>query len=175
MKLLLAVALLGCMVAWAYADDSTHEEEPIEDPTKHSCGPLQKFKIKRQWRQAFGEGKHRLEFALHFWTRFFKGHPKDREGFKDVRGDNIYSPQFQAFGQRRLNAFGMVVDTSDDPEALKVVLEYVKADDKVLHIKPEFYEDTRDALMETLGEYLGSSLDWDAWIDCLNTLMAALK
>jgi len=165
MKLLLVVALLGCMVAWAQADDA---------PT-HSCGALQKFKIKRQWRTAYGEGKHRLEFALHFWTRFFKGHPKDRDGFQKFRGDNIYSPQFQAFSQRRFAAFGMVIDTTDDPEALKIMLEYAKADDKATGIKPEFYEDTRDALMETLGEYLGSRLDWGAWTDCLNLLMSTLK
>lgn len=170
--MLLVVVLLGCTVAAWAEEESTMLEE---DPLKHSCGPLQKIKIKRQWRAAYGEGSHRLEFATHFWSRFFKGHPKDREGFKEFRGDNIYSPQFQAFSQRRLAAFGMVIETTDDPEALKVMLEYAKADDKSHGIKPEFYEDTRDALMETLGEYLGSHLDWDAWTDCLNLLLNSLK
>jgi len=175
MKLLLAVALLGCMVAWAYADDSTHEEEPIEDPTKHSCGPLQKFKIKRQWEQAIGEGKHRLEFALHFWNHFFKDYPKARDIFSKYRGDNVYSPQFQAMSQRLLASIGMIISSTDDPEALKVIVANVKTNNAERGVKPEFYDAFRDVLLETLPEYLGTALDWDAWTDCLNALLSALK
>jgi len=173
--LLLTVALLGCMVAWAYADDSADEEKPIEDPTKHSCGPLQKLKIKRQWRQAFGEGSKRLEFSLHFWISFFRDMPKAREMFKNFRGDNIYSPQFQAESLRRLAGFSMIVDTTDDPEALKIMLEAFKAEDKAGGFTEEYNQAGFAALLETLAQHLGSNFDWDAWVDCLTSLATAVS
>jgi len=163
--LLLAVALLGCMVAWAQADDA---------PT-HSCGPLQKIKLRRQWNKAFGEGKHRLEFALHVWNHFFKDYPKARDLFAKFRGDNVYSPQFQAMSQRMMATFGMIISTTDDPEANKILIANVKTDHSERGIKPEFYDAFRDVLLETLPEYLGTHLDWDAWTDCLNLLLSALK
>lgn len=164
---MLVVAALGCMVTCSLADVDAHPES--------TCGPLQKIKVRRQWAKAFGEGSHRLEFALHFWTHFFKDYPKARDVFKDFRGDNIYSPQFQAMGQRLLSSFGMIIDTADDPEALKVMIDAVKIDHAERGVKAEFYDAFRDELLETLPEYLGTHLDWDAWTDCLNALLANLK
>jgi hemoglobin-like flavoprotein len=164
MKLLLACVVLGCVAAWAAADEENH-----------TCGSLEKIKVRRQWEEAYGEGRHRLDFALHFWSRFFKDHPKARDAFKAVRGDNIYSDKFQAFSQRRLAALGMVIETTDDPEALKVMAEYAKADDKAAGVGPEFYDDIRISLLETLAEYIGNHFDWDAWNDCLTALVAGLK
>jgi hemoglobin-like flavoprotein len=167
MKLLLVVAVLGFMAACALAEEE-HAEE-------HTCGPLEKIKVRRQWTKAYGEGKHRLEFGLHIWNHFFKDFPKARDMFKKYRGDNVYSPQFQAMSQRLLAAFGMIIDTTDDPEALKVIVEHVKVEHAEKGVKPEFYDAFRDELLETLPEYLGTHLDWDAWTSCLNQLIAALK
>jgi hemoglobin-like flavoprotein len=164
MKLVLVIAVLGCLAACALADDD-----------HVTCGPLQKIKVKRQWDKAFGEGSHRLEFALHFWNHFFKDYPKAREVFKDFRGDNVYSPEFQALGQRVLESFTMIVDTTDDPEALKIMVEAIKVDHAEKGVKPEFYTAFRDELLETLPEYLGTHLDWDAWTACLNALIENLK
>jgi len=172
MKLLLVgVFLLGCaVVAWADEEVTTLEEDPL----KHSCGPLQKVKVKRQWAKAYGEGSHRLEFGLKFWNKFFWAMPKARELFKNFRGDNVYSPQFQAESQRRFAAFSMIVDTTDDPEALKIILTDLKAQDKASGFTEEYNQAGMAALMETLAEYLDTHFDWDAWVDCLTALATAV-
>lgn len=162
MKLLLLALVLGCLAACSLAD------------TEHKCGPLQKIKLRRQWNRAFGEGSHRLEFAINLWHTFFKAFPRAREMFSKYRGDNIYSPQFQALSQRVLGAFAMLIETTDDPEALKVLLANVKADHTEKGIRPEFYEALRDELLEVLPKYLKAHFDYDAWHDCLNTLVEHL-
>jgi len=167
MKLILVVAVLGCMVACSLADEDAHPES--------TCGPLQKIKVKRQWDKAFGEGSHRLEFAQHFWTHFFKDNPKARDLYKKFRSDNIYSPEFQAASQRIFNTLTMIIDTADDPEVLKVIVANAKADDTETGVKKEYLDPFRDSLLETLPEYLGTHLDWDAWTDCLNSLFSALQ
>ena len=163
MKLLLVVLVLGCLAACTLAD------------REHKCGPLQKIKVNRQWNKAFGEGSDRLEFAIRLWKTFFKAFPKAREMFSKYRGDNIYSPEFQASSQRILGAFSMLIETADDSEALKVLLGNVKADHAEKGIRPEFYEALRDELLEVLPKYLGSRLDYDAWYDCLTALIDNLK
>jgi hemoglobin-like flavoprotein len=164
MKLMLVIALLGCLAACALADEE-----------KLTCGPLQKIKVKRQWDKAYGEGSHRLEFALHFWNHFFKDNPAARDIFKDFRGDNIYSPEFQAYSQRMFETLTMIIDTTDDPEALKVIIAKTKENHVAAGIKPEFYDPFRDSLLETLPEYLGTHLDWDAWTVCFDNLIAGLQ
>jgi len=164
MKLQLFVAvIIGCLAVSCLAD------------TAPKCGPLQKIKLRRQWDRAFGEGSHRLEFAIHLWNTFFKAFPKAREMFSKYRGDNIYSAEFQASSQRILGAFAMLIETTDDPEALKVLLEKVKADHAEKGIRPEFYEALRDELLEALPKYLGAHLDFDAWNGCLTALIEKLK
>jgi len=163
MKLLLLALVLGCLAVSAMADSD------------HKCGPLQKIKVNRQWNKAFGEGSDRLEFAIHLWNTFFKAFPKAREMFSEHRGDNIYSPEFQASSQRILGTFAMLIETADDPEALKVLLGSVKADHTEKGIKPEFYEAIRDELIEALPKYLKNHFDYDAWMDCLTELIDNLK
>jgi len=163
MKVLLGALVVGCLVVCALAE------------REHKCGPLQKIKVRRQWERAFGEGSHRLEFAVHLWNTFFKQYPKARGMFGKYRGDNIYSAEFQASSQRILGKFGMIIESSDDPEALDVLLRNIKADHVVKGIKPEYYEAFRDELLEALPKYLGSHLDWDAWMDCLTALINNLR
>jgi len=138
------------------------------------CGLLERVKVKRQWIEAFGESEHRLEFALHLFNRLFKAQPKAREMFTKYRGDNVYSPEFQAFAQRILNSIGMLISTGDDPEALKILITAVRTHLAEKGIKPEFYETFRDHLLATLPEYLEIHLDWDAWHVCLDKIIDAL-
>lgn len=71
---------------------------------------------------------------------FFKAYPKARELFKNRRGDNIYSVEFQAHGHRVLGALGMIIASSDDPAVVKVILDALKTSHKEKGIKAEFYE-----------------------------------
>jgi len=163
MKLLLIATLLGCLVACTLASDDGHK-----------CGPLAKIKVRRQWDKAFGEGSHRLDFAIHFWHHLFKDYPKARETFKAFRSDNIYSATFQAHSQRLLGAFGMLIESTDDPAALKVLIARVKAEHAEKGIDAELYNEIHEELLETVPEYLGNHFDWDAWNDCLKELITAL-
>jgi len=164
MKVLLISALLACLVVCAFA-----EEEP------HKCGPLAKIKIRRQWEKAYGEGAHRLDFAIHFWHHLFKDYPKARETFKKYRSDNIYAPAFQAMSSRLLGAFGMLIETTDDPAALKVLIANVKTSHAEKGVDAEIYREIHEELIETVPEYLGARFDYDSWNDCLHDLIAALK
>jgi len=169
-KTLLVVAILGCLALGAFAEE---EEDHWED--EHKCTPLKKFKVWRQWNKAWGEGRHRLEFSNKVWQNFFRAYPKAREMFADNVADNIFSPRWQAIGQRILAGFGIAIDSGDDVEALKVVLQVVKTRHAEKGIKPEFYEAFRDELLHTLPDFLGIHFDYAAWHDCLDTLVAALK
>jgi len=162
--LLLVCTLLGCLVACALASSEGHK-----------CGPLAKIKVRRQWDKAYGEGSHRLDFGIHFWHHLFKDYPKARETFQKFRSDNIYSSEFQAMGSRLLGAFGMLIETTDDPEALKVLIQNVKTTNAEKGVDAELYNEIHEELLETIPEYLGAHFDWDAWNDCLHDLIAALK
>jgi hemoglobin-like flavoprotein len=138
--------------------------------------PLQKVKVKRQWDHAFGEGKHRLEFAQHFFHHLFKDFPDFRKVFAKFRGDNIYSTEFQAAGQRLLNNIAMIIDTTDDPEANKVIIGKIKELHQAAGVPAEFYTAFRDEIIETVPEFLeGIHFDYDAWYGCFNLLIAGLK
>lgn len=162
--MLLAVAVLLGVTLVALADDD-----------KPKCGPLQKLKIKRQWDKAYGEAHHRAEFSVHLWNHFFKDHPAARDLYKKFRGDNVYHPRFQAFSSRALETLTMIIDTTDDPEALKEIIKFVKADDAEQGVTHEYYDGFLASLLETLAEYLDTHLDWDAWTACLNQLEEATK
>ena len=170
MKTVLAVAILGCLAVAVYAENT---DDHWED--EHKCTPLKKFKVWRQWSTAWGEGRHRLEFSTKVWSNFFRAYPKAREMFPNHVADNIYAPKWQAIGQRVLSAFGMAIDTADDLEALKVMIQVVKTRHAEKGIKPEFYEAFRDELLHTLPDFLGIHFDYAAWHDCLDALVAALK
>jgi len=164
MKVLLLSALLACLALSCLADSD-----------EHKCGPLAKIKVRRQWDKAYGEGSHRLDFGIHFWHHLFKDYPKARETFKNFRSDNIYSPEFQAMGARLLGSFGMLIETTDDPEALKALIQNVKTSHAEKGVNAELYSEIHEELLETIPEYLGAHFDYDAWNDCLHDLTAALK
>jgi hemoglobin-like flavoprotein len=165
MKYILAVLALVALVAMVMAEEDEH----------YKCGPLQKFKVKRQWDVAYGEGKHRLQFALHIFHRLFRDYPAAREPLKAFRSDNIYSPEFQALAQRILRNMNMVIDTADDPEVEKVMYEVAKATHGKYGIKPEMLPAIRDVIMESLEESLGTHLDWDSWMGCFNLVIKNLS
>jgi len=167
MRSLLVFAVFCLVAAYVTADAPA--------AAKPTCGLLERVKVKRQWIEAFGESEHRLEFANHLFNNIFKDFPKAREMFSNYRGDNIYSPIFQAHAQRILNGIGMLISTSDDLEALKVLVGFVKTNLAAKGIKPEFYEAFRDELLATLPEYLEIHLDWDAWHACLDKIIDSLN
>jgi len=177
MKVWLVAAML--LVAAAYVSADHHGNYQADDaaddhavPTK--CGPLERIKVRRQWSQAFGEGNHRQEFANHLYSNIFKAYPKARDLVKKYRGDNIYSPEFQAFAQRTLNGLSMIIATSDDQPTLDALVADIKARNAERKVPAEYFEHFRDEFLETLPEYLHTHLDWDAWTVCLNELIAAL-
>jgi hemoglobin-like flavoprotein len=166
MKWFLALATISLVAVYVNADTpAAHKVE---------CGLLERVKVKRQWIEAYGESEHRLEFGLHLFNGLFKSHPEARAMFTKFRGDNVYSPEFQAHGQRILNAIGMLLTSGDDVEALKVLVAGVKTHLAERGIQKEFYPEFRDALLETLPEYLEIHLDWDAWHACVDKIIDAL-
>jgi len=158
MKVVLAIVLLGC-AAYAHAD----------------CAGLEAFKVKHQWQEAFGEGHHRLEFGLKLWNNIFHDHPTARDLFKRVRGDNTYSPEFEAHAQRVLSGLDMTISLLDDPDAFKAQIAHLHGQHQERNIKPEYYDFFRAALLETLPEYLGTSLDFDAWTHCYDHIVSGIK
>jgi hemoglobin-like flavoprotein len=162
MKLLLVVAVLGCLALSALAD-------------KPTCGPLQKLKVKQQWDRAYGEGSHRLEFGIRLFNNMFKAYPKARELFASSRGDNVYSPEFQAISQRVLRNVGEVIESGDDREVQEVIIAGAKTVHGELGIKSEYLDAFRDIMLETLPEFVGPHLDWDAWHSCFDAVIAAFK
>jgi len=167
MKCLLLVAILGSLAACALCDDA---------PTKGGkCEGLQKVKMQRQWAKAYGEGKQRIQFGARVWMGFFKEYPKFREIFKDFRSDNVYHPKFQAFSQREFTLITMCIESTDDPEALKAMIDTGKEEDADKGFVAEFYGPFKEHLMAVLPRYLGNHFDWDSWDACLNRLVDALK
>jgi len=163
----LFLAALVCLAVCVLADDKPEDHQ--------KCTPLQRIKVRRQWDKAFGEGSHRLEFAQHFYHNLFKHFPDARKSLAKFRGDNIYSPEFQAYGQRVLNSIGMIIDTADDPEANKVIITKLKTYLAEQGIESTFYNAFRDELMDTLPDFLDTHFDWDAWLGCLNLIISGLK
>jgi len=155
--------VFGMMAACALADD------------KLTCGLLERVKVRRQWAHAYGDSEHRLDFVIAVWNNFFKAYPKARELFAKRRGDNIYSPEFQAHGHRVLAALGMLIQTGDDVDVLKVMLEALKKSHAERGIKAEYYEAFRDELLHTLPEYVGRHFDYDSWRPCLDAIIAGFK
>jgi len=168
MKWLLVLAVF-CVAAAYVTADTPAAAEP-------QCGILERVKVKRQWIEAFGESEHRLEFALHYFNDMFKKIPKMRELFTKFRGDNVYSPVFQAHAQRLFNAFGMLITSIDDMEVLKILGATVKKDmiEWGIQLSPEFIGGSRDEMLTILSEYLTYHIDWDAWQACLDTITDAV-
>lgn len=150
-------------------------ETQSDEHAAPKCGPLQKIKVQRQWRASYGEGSQRVEFALHLWKNFFKAYPAARSYLKKYRSDNIYSPEFQAFGQRITSNLGLIIESYDDPEAAKVFIARVKGFHTAAGVAPEAFDAFPEPLLDTLHEHLGHRLDWDAWMPCLTALVNLLK
>jgi hemoglobin-like flavoprotein len=159
MKLLLVAAVLACAVGYISAD----------------CTILQRFKVKHQWAEAFGTGAHRIDFGIKFFNNFFRDNPASRSLFTRVRGDNVYSPEFEAHAERVLSGLDMTIGLLGDNDALNAQLAHLKAQHIERKIDGKYFDIFRDELLKTLPFYLGSRLDWDAWTDCFNVIAAGIK
>jgi hemoglobin-like flavoprotein len=158
MKLLLAVVFSVCL-AFVAADGD--------------CDSLERFKVKHQWSEAFGEGHHRIEFGLKVFKGLFHDHPETRGLFKRVNGDNVYSPEFAAHSQRLLAGLDIVIGLLDDQPTLTAQLGHLKNKHKDRNIKPEYYSYLGDQILDVLPSYLGTKLDYGAWSACYKKLIAA--
>jgi hemoglobin-like flavoprotein len=158
MKLVLAVVLL--CVAYTVADD---------------CDPLQRFKVKHQWAEAFGTGHHRVEFGVKVFRHFFKDHPEARKLFTRVNGANVFSPEFEAHAERVLGGLDMTIGLLDDQPALAAQLAHLKEQHKERKIPNEFYSFFAEELLDVLPDYLGTKLDFEAWTACTKKLVAAIS
>lgn len=159
MKLFLAVVLCVCL-AQALADE---------------CGPLQRFKIKHQWTEAFGGTHERIDFGLKLWNSIFHDHPDMRGVFTRVHGDNVYSPQFEAHIQRVLGGLDMTISLLDDQSALDAQLAHLKVQHAERDLKSEYYTEFTDHLLDVLPEYLGSKLDFGAWKSCMGLITSGMS
>jgi len=139
-----------------------------------TCGPLERFKIKHQWSEAFGEGHHRLEFGVKLFKGLFKDYPELIETFASVGGENIYSPQFEAYAERVLAEFDILVGLLDDQETLEAQVKYLSSKVKDRNFKPEQFQKFGRELLDVLPDYLGTRLDYEAWTSCLKNLKVAL-
>jgi hemoglobin-like flavoprotein len=158
MKLLIAV-VFACMIGYISAD----------------CSPLERFKVKHQWQEAFGAGAHRVEFAIKFFNNFFRHHPEGRALFTRVRGDNVYSTEFEAHAERVLSGLDMTISLLDDTSAFEAQQAHLKAQHTERKIDNKYFDIFRDELLATLPSYLGSRLDWDAWTHCFDFITAGIK
>jgi len=161
MKLLLAVVLCVC-VAQAYGDAS-------------ECDALERFKVKNQWREAFGSNHERVEFALKLWNAIFKDNANLRGVFKRVNGDNTYSPEFEAHAQRVLGGLEMTISLLDDQSALDAQLAHLKSQHAERNLQAAYYTAFTDELLLVLPDYLGTVLDYKAWKDCLGLITDGMK
>jgi hemoglobin-like flavoprotein len=159
MKLLLAVVFSVCL-AFVAADGD--------------CDSLERFKVKHQWSEAFGEGHHRVDFGVKLFKNLFHDHPELKQYFTRVNADNIYSPEFQAHAQRLLAGLDIAIGLLDDQPALVAQLGHLKNKHKDRNIKPEYYSYLGEELLDILPSYLGTKLDFAAWSACYKKLIAAL-
>lgn len=164
MKMLIVAAMLLVGVVLTSADE------------EQKCKLLERVKVVRQWNHAYGEGQHRIDFVIEVFQDYFKQFPKARDLFvKDHRGDNIYSVEFQAQGHRVLGALGLLINTADEPETLKVILGKLKENTAILGTGEEYLESFQHALLETLPHHIGNHFDYDAWNHCLGVIFGAIK
>jgi hemoglobin-like flavoprotein len=161
MKLFLAVVSAVCLTFVAAEEQA--------------CGSLERFKIKHQWSEAFGEGHHRVEFGVKLFKNLFHDHPTTKEYFTRVNGDNIYSPEFEAHALRLLAGLDISIGLLDDQAALEAQVAHLRFKHKDRNIKPELYGYLADEILDILPNYLGTRLDYGAWKACLKGLIAGLS
>lgn len=157
MKLVLAIVL--SLVAFAVADN---------------CDILQRVRITRQWRKAYGTGSHRIDLGIKIFKHLFDAYPQSRALFADHHSENVYSPQFEAYSERILNEFDIVISLLDDPAALKAQVGHLKAKITKKSITAEQLTVFGKNTLEVLPDYIGNHFDQTAWADCMKRLKAAL-
>jgi hemoglobin-like flavoprotein len=159
MKLALVAVIFACAIGYISAD----------------CSALERFKVKHQWQEAFGTGAHRIDFGIKFFNNVFKDYPGARALFTRVRGDNVYSTEFEAHAERVLSGLDMTISLLDDESAFKAQQAHLKAQHIERKIEAKYFDVFRDELLRTLPAYLGSRLDWDAWNHCFNYITDGIK
>jgi hemoglobin-like flavoprotein len=158
MKLVLAVILSMCVAYSAGA----------------GCDLLQRFKVKHQWSEAFGQGHQRLEFGVKVFNSLFHDHPETRAVFTRVNGANPYSAEFKAHAERVLGGLDMTIGLLDDQAALTAQIAHLKEQHTTRNVKPEYYVWLGEELFDLIPEQLGVKFDFGAWSDCYKVLISGL-
>jgi hemoglobin-like flavoprotein len=158
MKFIVAVVLLA-FAAYVSAD----------------CDELERVKVKLQWAEAFGTAHSRLLFGLELWKSIISDHPEIKTPFARVNGENLYSSEFGAHSMRVLSGLDMTISMLDDPSMLAAQLAHLKGQHAERSLKPEYYEYFLNHLLEVLGDHLGTSLDYQAWHDCIDHITDGIK
>jgi len=160
MKLAIVVVLVAC-VAYAAAE---------------GCDNMQKMKVNRQWRAAYGSGSHRVELGLELFKSLFNLQPETKALFASANSENIYSPEFKSYTQRILAEFDALIGLLDDSEGLKAQVDYFKAKVAKKGFTAEQLQMFGRTLVNVLPEEIGTTkFDYNAWADCLKKLFAAVK
>nr|AAK16680.1 globin chain a1 precursor [Eudistylia vancouveri] len=158
--LLKVLLITACLVATALA----------------GCNEIKRLKVKLQWAQSFGFENTREDFEDELFRNFFKRKPDAPEKFfTRVRGDNIYSPEFRAFGMRVASGLDMVLSLSDDEAAFQAALAFLKAQHAPLGIGAEFNLAFKEAVLDTVAAHVGRCFDKDAWNACMEIIMTGIQ
>lgn len=134
------------------------------------CGPLQRIKVKHQWSEAYGStAEQREHFGTDMWIEIFKAEPKSKELFTRVRGENVYSPEFQAHIVRVLGGLDMSISLLNNEETLNAQLNHLNTQHKTRGIPAEYFDLFEGVLLSTVAHTL-DGYDQDAWQSCFRVI-----
>jgi len=131
------------------------------------CDPLTRLKVKGQWRRAYSSGSDRENFAQALWRAIFAQAPEARALFENVGGSDTSSGKFKAFAERQLAGLDSALSVLDQPEILKVQVEFMRNIHTSRNVPEKYYAVFRNALAHVLPAQLGRCWDKEAWKACL--------
>lgn len=144
----------------------------------HECGPLQRLKVKHQWGYVYGSGGiHREELSRAVWLHLFDHAPKAKDYFGQVRGDNVYSSEFNAHMVRVMGGLDMSISLLTDDATLNAQLSHLKGQHIERGIAAEYFDHLGVAILDVVPKYLAKSVhfDQDAWSACYGVIASGIK
>lgn len=150
------LALIACLVAVATAALKYAE-----------CGDMQRLKVKAQWHTAFGYSENRESLDEDLWVEIIAKNPEIVERyFGEVRGDNIYSPEFRAHAARVMAGFDMTISMIDDPTVFDAQIAHLNKQHVTLDVDAKYFDAFLEALLHVVQSRVGRCFDQDAWKVC---------
>ena len=139
------------------------------------CGTLERIRVKKQWADAYGDGKERAAFGLAVWRALFHLDPTATRFFDRVNGAKPTSPEFMAHAQRVLSGLDMSISLIDDEEAFNAQLAHLKGQHDSRQIPAYYYVSFGKALGEVLKSRLGNCYDADIFRSCYKLIVDGIK